>query len=110
MYPASDGIQHDETRNLAFSLAGKSDRDPVPDATLHLTVVNRFNLPKVLQYDVMAQYRPEALRGHKDFPGAYDDMPLPRQTCVQLIKSRYKEWRVAHITESIPGAITFSYF
>jgi uncharacterized protein (DUF2235 family) len=94
--PAADGMQHDETRSLAFRLAGKSDRDPVPDATLHPTVVDRFKLPEVLQYDVMAPYRPEALRGHKDFPGAYDDIPPPRQTCAQLIKSRYKEWRARH--------------
>ncbi len=26
--PAPDGIQHDETRNILFRLAGKSDRDP----------------------------------------------------------------------------------
>ena len=99
MHPASDGIQHDETRSLAFRLAGKSDRDPVPEATLHRTVVDRFRLPSVLQYDVMAPYRPEALRGHNDFPGAYDNIPLPRQTCVQLIKAQYKTWRRAHLKE-----------
>jgi uncharacterized protein (DUF2235 family) len=94
--PAADGMQHDETRSLAFRLAGKSDRDPVPEATLHATVVDRFHLPGVLQYDVMSRYRPEALRGHNDFPGAYDNIPLPRQTCWQLIKARYKEWRRVH--------------
>jgi hypothetical protein len=97
--PAADGMQHDETRSLAFRLAGKSDRDPVPDATLHPTVADRFKVQQVLQYDVMAPYRQEALRGHKDFPGAYDDIPPPRQTCVQLIKSRYQEWRRTHHRE-----------
>ena len=29
----------------------------------------------VLQYDVVAPYRPEALRGHHKFPGAYDKFP-----------------------------------
>jgi uncharacterized protein (DUF2235 family) len=96
---AADGMQHDETRSLAFRLAGKSDRDPVPEATLHPTVVDRFKLPQVLQYDVMSAYRPEALRGHNEFPGAYDDIPLPRQTCVQLIKARCKAWRRAHHRE-----------
>ncbi len=81
MRPGADGMQHDETRSLAFRLAGKSDRDPVPEATLHPTVVDRFLLPGVLQYDVVALYRPEALRGHNDFPGAYDNITLPRQTC-----------------------------
>jgi hypothetical protein len=85
--------------SLAFRLAGKSDRDPVPEATLHSTVVERFGLPGVLQYDEVALYRPEALRGHDDFPGAYDEIPLPRQTCVQLIKAQYKAWRRAHRIE-----------
>ena len=92
---AADGMQHDETRSLVFRLAGKSDRDPVPDATLHPTVVDRFYLPGVVQYDVVAPYRPEALRGHDKFPGAYDDIPLPRQTCTQQIKASLKTWRRA---------------
>ena len=99
MHPAADGIQHDETQSLAFRLAGKSDRDPVPEATLHPTVVERFGLPSVLQYDVMSPYRPEALRGHTNFPGAYDNIPMPRQTCLQLMKASYKAWRRAHRKE-----------
>jgi uncharacterized protein (DUF2235 family) len=95
-HPSADGVQHDETRSLAFRLAGKSDRAPVPEATLHPTVVDRFNLPSVWQYDVMAPYRPEALRGHQHFPGAYENIPLPRQTCWQLIKAQYKAFRRAH--------------
>jgi uncharacterized protein (DUF2235 family) len=91
--PAADGMQHDETRSLLFRLTGKSDRDPKPQAVLHPTVVQRFNnLGGVLQYDVVALYRPEALRGHHDFPGAYDDIPLPHQTCAQRIKSALKAW------------------
>jgi hypothetical protein len=46
-HPSADGMQHDETRSLAFRLAGKSDRDPVPEATLHPTVVDRFKLARV---------------------------------------------------------------
>lgn len=99
MHPAADGIQHDETRSLAFRLAGKSDRAPVPEATLHPTVVERFGLPGVLQYDVMSLYRPEALRGHTNFPGAYDNIPMPRQTCLQLMKASYRAWRRAHRKE-----------
>jgi hypothetical protein len=57
----------------------------------------------------MALYRPEALRGHTDFPGAYDDIPLPRQTCVQLIKTRYKAWRRAHRKDH-PGRDRFFLF
>jgi uncharacterized protein (DUF2235 family) len=89
--PAADGMQHDETRSLLFRLAGKSDRDPKPEAVLHPSVIERFNLVGgVLQYDVVAPYRPEALRGHHNFPGAYDNIPLPHQTCAQRIKARKK--------------------
>lgn len=87
--PSAEGMQHDETRGLLFRLAGKSDRNPQPQAVLHPTVVERFDLPGVLQYDVVAPYRPEALRGHHAFPGAYDNIPLPRQTCVQRIKAAW---------------------
>jgi uncharacterized protein (DUF2235 family) len=92
-HPAGDGMQHDETRSLVFRLAGKSDRDPVPDAMLHPTVVERFNIAGVLQYDVVAAYRPEALRGHHAFPNAYDNIPLPRQTCAQRIKAAHRAAR-----------------
>jgi hypothetical protein len=67
---------------------------PCIDATLHHTVVERFNLAGgVLQYDIVAPYRPEALRGHHMFPDAYDNIPLPRQTCAQRIKAAYKAAR-----------------
>lgn len=88
--PAADGMQHDETRSVVFRLAGKSDRDPKPEAVLHPSVIDRFNIAGgVLQYDVVAPYRPEALRGHHKFPRAYDNIPLPRQTCAQRIKAAY---------------------
>lgn len=93
--PAADGMQHDETRSVVFRLAGRSDRDPLPEAILHPTVVERFNLAGVLQYDVVAPYRPEALRGHHKFPGAYDNIPLPRQTCAQRIKAAWHGERPA---------------
>lgn len=96
LHGAADGMQHDETRTLLFRLAGKSDRDPVPDAPLHPTVVTRFHLPGVLQYDVVAPYRPEALRDHHCFPHAYDNIPLPHQTCRQRIMASLKAWRHTH--------------
>jgi hypothetical protein len=97
--PAADGMQHDETRSVVFRLAGKSDRDPLPEAVLHPTVVERFNLAGVLQYDVVAPYRPEALRGHRKFPGAYDNIPLPRQTCAQRIKAAWQGKMAAPLAE-----------
>ena len=90
LYPSHEGKQHDETRSLAFRLAGKSGRDPVEGATLHLTVEKRFSLPSVLQYDVFAPYRPEALRAHQKFANLYANVPLPHTTCWQQIKAARK--------------------
>jgi|HubBroStandDraft_4_1064222.scaffolds.fasta_scaffold18885_4 uncharacterized protein (DUF2235 family) len=109
LHPAADGMQHDETRSIVFRLAGKSDRDPVPDATLHHTVVERFNLAGgVLQYDVVAPYRPEALRGHHKFPGAYDNIPLPHQTCAQRIKAAYRAARHGQQVAAQPHGSSFT--
>jgi uncharacterized protein (DUF2235 family) len=87
------GMQHDETRSLAFRLAGKSDRDPVENATLHSTVAQRFALAEVQQFDVMAPYRPEALRRHLEFQPLYTYVPLPHTTCGQRIRQLWKSWR-----------------
>lgn len=87
------GMQHDETRSLAFRLAGKSDRNPVEKATLHPTVAQRFALDEVLQFDVMALYRPEALRRHHEFAHLYANVPLPHTTCGQRIKASWRAWR-----------------
>jgi hypothetical protein len=88
------GKQQGETRSLAFRLAGKSDRDPVVDATLHHTVAQRFAVASgVLQYDVTAPYRPEALRGHHDFASIYSNVPLPHATCGQRIRLRWNAWQ-----------------
>ena len=59
MYPAADGMQHDECRGLVFRYANKIDRKIDTDATLHSLVYERFKLPAVLQYDLMLPYRPE---------------------------------------------------
>lgn len=88
------GVQHDETQSLAFRFAGTTDRTPVPDAPLHGSVVERFCCEAgVQQYDVVSVYRPEALRNHRDFPNEYDNIPLPRQTCAQLMKAQVRAWR-----------------
>lgn len=93
LQPALEGMQHDETRSLAFKFAGNSDRDPVKDATVHSTVQQRFALKGVLQYDVTAPYRPEALRNHTLFSKYYHDVPLPRTTAWQDIKETWRRWR-----------------
>lgn len=80
-----DGMQHDETRSAAFRWAKKTLRDPVNDATLHDSVVPRFELKGVQQYDLTAAYRPEALRSHVDVTSYYAGIPPPHTTCWQHI-------------------------
>jgi uncharacterized protein (DUF2235 family) len=53
-----DGMQHDEARSSAFRWAKKTLREPVYDATLHQSVMQRFALQAVQQYDVMARIGP----------------------------------------------------
>lgn len=62
--PSADGMQHDECRTGVFRYAKKKNRALPIDATLHPSVYERLNLVSVLQYDVVAPYRPEGLREH----------------------------------------------
>jgi uncharacterized protein (DUF2235 family) len=91
LHPCHDGMQHDETRGSFFRFAGKVDRDPVVDATLHPSVVERFALDEVQQYDIKARYRPESLRHHQEVAHYYQDVPTPHMTCWQRIKAALKD-------------------
>lgn len=84
-----DGMQHDETRNSIFRWARKTSRILMPNATLHGSVIDRFKLDAVLQYDRMAPYRPESLRQHEMVKGYYGTIAQPRVTCWQRIKTRF---------------------
>jgi uncharacterized protein (DUF2235 family) len=64
IYPDPAGMQHDETRSSVFRFAKKKIRAPLHEAPLHSSVLERFELPEVLQYDVMKPYRPPGLRHH----------------------------------------------
>lgn len=64
VWPSVAGMQHDETRYGLFQYSGKIDRDPVREATLHPSVLERFKLPAVLQYDAKRPYRPGCLAEH----------------------------------------------
>jgi len=64
LYPSPDGMQHDETKSSIFRFGCKINRKVRHDATLHLSVYERFQLPAVLQCDLMLPYRPDSLRGH----------------------------------------------
>ena len=107
-----DGMQHDETRSAAFRWAKKTLREPVPDATLHSSVLPRFALDGVQQYDVTARYRPEALRNHEKLAHYYADIALPRTTCWQRIARRRDRTRKS-VGEFLDGwcssAVSFLY-
>jgi uncharacterized protein (DUF2235 family) len=83
----ADGMQHDEALSSAFRWAKKTLREPVRDAPLHRSVLERFALPHVQQYDVQAPYRPEALRGHEKVSTYYADIPAPHTTAWQRISA-----------------------
>lgn len=63
--PDPHGMQHDETRAGIFKFARKQKRPVLPDAPLHPSVLERFKATGVLQFDKIAPYRPENLRGHQ---------------------------------------------
>ncbi len=74
-YPDATAMQHDEAKSSIFSLARKKTRAPFREAPLHPTVTQRFEAQEVLQYDVMAPYRPEGLKHHKSVGHYYDKPP-----------------------------------
>ena len=72
LYPDPVGPQHDETKtSLIFEMAAKLDRTIDNEAPLHPSVLARFAASEVLQYDKMAPYRPENLRGHRQVKHYY---------------------------------------
>jgi uncharacterized protein (DUF2235 family) len=102
LHPAHDGMQHDETGSVAFRYAKKLDRDPIEDATLHESVLARFESGPVLQNGLMQYYRPEPLRHHVENMGKpdqvdfnrkyYPDVALPQVTCWQRISTKSRSW------------------
>jgi len=63
-YPNAEGMQHDECKSGIFKYAGKIVRHVPNDAPLHPSVLARFAIPAVLQFDEVKPYRPEALQTH----------------------------------------------
>jgi uncharacterized protein (DUF2235 family) len=107
-----EGTQHDEARSSVFRWAKKTLRDPVPDATLHASVPRRFELSEVQQYEVMAPYRPEALRHHKKVAAYFANVPLAHVTCWQRIEgglSRAKRSTGLYLRRSCGWLLTSIY-
>lgn len=84
LYPSPDGPQHDECRKgfsgiwkrLGFRWKTKH-RDIDHDAPLHPSVLKRFAASAVLNYDVIAPYRPESLRNHDKVKHYYIEACAP---------------------------------
>ena len=73
LYPSAAGMQHDESRGRLFKYAKKIDRALVKDATLHPTVLERFDLATVLQLDEAKPYRPTSLSIHQQLAAFYTE-------------------------------------
>jgi hypothetical protein len=64
LHPDPGGMQHEECKSSVFRLAGKAPRKIPHDPPLHASVLERFKAGKVLNYDLLEEYRPESLRTH----------------------------------------------
>ena len=79
-FPSGTGPQHDECRERSLSIWAKlglnwrvKHRRIANDAPLHPSVLDRFAATEVLDYDVIAPYRPELLRNHEQVKHYYPD-------------------------------------
>jgi hypothetical protein len=86
LYPSPAGMQHDQrkegfpvlTKWFRLTWPGKIRKIPGPDTTVHDSVYERFKLPAVVQYDIVAPYRPETLHAHERLTDYYKDIPAPK--------------------------------
>jgi uncharacterized protein (DUF2235 family) len=72
-YPDPTAMQHDECKSSIFRYGGKAPRGAMRSAALHQSVLDRFKAREVLHYDVMAPYRPVALKHHSQLSEYYRD-------------------------------------
>lgn len=96
LHPSAAGVQHCEVAGMRDAIEarvsaswvppwvrrwarGKSwetkDREIRPDATVHPSVDERFDLPSVVQCDGVAPYRPAPLANHVRFKNRYGPAP-----------------------------------
>lgn len=81
LFPSAKGMQHDECKSGRMPWK-RGMRQIPPDAPLHPSVVERFEVSALLHFDESRPYRPEALRGHNAVSGFYtsfDDKSPERQ-------------------------------
>lgn len=87
IFPAADGLQHDEVASMRDTIVGRTPfllrwltrniswkmalRDPKPNSPMHPSVTERFAMEHVERLGGHGPYRPEALRGHEQFQHFY---------------------------------------
>jgi hypothetical protein len=64
LFPDAAGPQRDEKRTGVYHHTRTLARKVPTDAILHQSVLDRFELHEVLQYNILKPYRPVALREH----------------------------------------------
>jgi hypothetical protein len=72
VFPSPNGMQHDACRTLPWCFDRKIVRPIKSAARLHPSVLKRFELAEVLNYDTMQPYRPIGLRQHDLCMHSYD--------------------------------------
>jgi uncharacterized protein (DUF2235 family) len=87
--PYPEGVQHDEvkvgfglvTKYLGWSWTEEKRILPNPDAIMHRSVYERFDLEAVPIYDEFSPYRPTVLAKHNDFSAYYQpSAPFPAKS------------------------------
>ena len=75
LFPDPAGPQHDESRAGIFRYTSRPfTRSIEAQAVVHPSVLERLDLPGVLQYDTVKPYRPEGLRNHDLVRDRYKDV------------------------------------
>jgi hypothetical protein len=76
LFPDPTGPQHDECKAGHWQKRVRdlpaNKRTGISEATMHKSVYARFAAEQVVQYDVIAPYRPINLKNHTDFSHYYD--------------------------------------
>lgn len=71
------GMQHDEWLTGGYNAGKPTPRTAPPNATLHESVLKRFEAQEVLHYNAFGLYRPEALRHHESLGKYYETSTGP---------------------------------
>ncbi|AWI62391.1 DUF2235 domain-containing protein [Sinorhizobium fredii] len=71
LFPLGGAAQHDECKSGRLKWK-RGVREIPSDAPLHPSVIARFKLPGVIQYDEFRAYRPEGLRNHREVSSYYE--------------------------------------